>query len=172
MFEQNKISCHMAQSNLRDECWNLLTACLHLDIFNCSTDLKRIQTSHHLFRDFGANKNVTTCWSGGRVQVWIQVWALASQLAITPEDYSRRQSKVLNFWLLNEWPTSLGSTLAQLGRVRWVPESTNTGNFWVSGSHGWQQPAHLKKTCFHSCNTDSGLESKMFWSFFIKFDAL
>ena len=33
------------------------------------TDLKRIQTPHSLFWDFGADKTFTTRWSGGRVQV-------------------------------------------------------------------------------------------------------
>ena len=67
-----------------------------------STDLARIQTSqcaHSLFWDLGAEKTFTTHWSGGRVQVWVQVWAPAlpaSHLAIHPEGYSRRQSKVLS----------------------------------------------------------------------------
>ena len=44
------------------------------------TDLKRIQTPHTLFWDFGADKTFTTSWSGCRVQVWVhcQVWALKS----------------------------------------------------------------------------------------------
>ena len=60
-----------------------------------STDLKSIQTPHSLFRDFGAGKTIKTRWTGGRNQVWVQVRASACHLAITPEGYSRRQSKVL-----------------------------------------------------------------------------
>ena len=37
---------------------------------------------------------VSTRWSGCRVQVWVQVWAPAGHLAITPEGCSRRQSKI------------------------------------------------------------------------------
>ena len=33
------------------------------------TDLKRIQAPHNLCCDFGGYKTLTTCWSGGRVQV-------------------------------------------------------------------------------------------------------
>ena len=36
-----------------------------------------------------------SCCSGGRVQVWVQIRAPAGHLAITPEGYLRRQSKVL-----------------------------------------------------------------------------
>ena len=58
------------------------------------TDLKRIETPHSLCCDFGGYKTFTTRWSGGRVQVWVQVRAPAGHLAITPEGCSRRQSKV------------------------------------------------------------------------------
>ena len=59
------------------------------------TDLKTIRTPHSLFRDFQADTTFTTRWSGGRVQVWAQVWVPAGHLAIIPEDYFRKQSKVL-----------------------------------------------------------------------------
>ena len=49
------------------------------------TDLKRIQTPHSLYCDFGGYKGFTTCWSGGKVQVWVQVWAPACHLAISPK---------------------------------------------------------------------------------------
>ena len=48
-----------------------------------------------LFRDFWADKTFPTRWSGGRVQVWVQVWAPASHLAITLKGFFRRQLKVL-----------------------------------------------------------------------------
>ena len=73
------------------------------------TDLKGIQTPHSLFRDFGSDKTLTTRWSGGRVQVWVQVWTPAGQLAIFQD-----------------------SALAQHG---WVGQaSTNTVSSLVRGS--------------------------------------
>ena len=62
-------------------------------IFGISNGLKRIQTPHSLCCDFGGYKTSTTRWSGGRVQVWVQVWAPACHLAISlkgvPEDDRR-----------------------------------------------------------------------------------
>ena len=49
------------------------------------TDLKRIEIPHSLCCDFGGYKTFTTRWSGGRVQVWVQVWAPACHLAISPK---------------------------------------------------------------------------------------
>ena len=51
-------------------------------ILSSSTDLKRIQTPHSLFRDFRADKTFTTGLSGGRVQVWLLIWAPAVHLAM------------------------------------------------------------------------------------------
>ena len=48
------------------------------------TDLKRIETPHSLYCDFGGCKTFTTCWSGSTVQVWVQVQAPACHLAISP----------------------------------------------------------------------------------------
>ena len=65
--------------------------------------LSIILTPHSLFWDLGADNPLHNpldrlhCRS--RVQVWVQlvqVWAPADHLAITPEGYSRRQSKVLS----------------------------------------------------------------------------
>ena len=47
------------------------------------TDFKRIETPHSLCCDFGGYKTFTTRWSGGRVQVWVQVRAPAGHLAIS-----------------------------------------------------------------------------------------
>ena len=85
-----------------------------------------------------------------RVQVWVQVQAPASHLAITPESHSRRQWKVLI--AKNQWASYLGSAPAQLGLVRLA--STNTARFPVSYSRFGPLPAHLRKTCYHLCNTD------------------
>ena len=62
-------------------------------------------------------------------------------------------------WLQNQWPSSWGRALAQLGRVGRA--STNTGRFRVGGSRCGPRQARLRKTCYHSCDTDSVRESKM-----------
>ena len=49
------------------------------------TDLKRIQTPYSLCCDFGGDKTFPIRWWGGRVQVWVQVWAPAGHLAISPK---------------------------------------------------------------------------------------
>ena len=65
---------------------------------------------------FRADKTSATHWSGGRVQVWVQVRAPAGQLAFkfTPEGYSRKQSKVLT---AKSTAKLLGRAQAQLGRL-------------------------------------------------------
>ena len=140
--------------SLADEGWYRLSAVLNFGVFNKP---KRIQTPHSLFWDFWADKTSRTRWSGGRVQVWVQVRAPAGQWQslpnAIPED-SRR------FWLQNQWLSSLGHALAQLGRVGRA--RSNTGRFWVGDSHCWQRQARLRKTCYHSCDTDSVHESKKF----------
>ena len=73
--------------------WGLIYSQWSISAF--LTDLKRFQTPHSLFWDFRANKSFPTSWSGGRLEVWVQVWAPAGHPEITPEGYSRRQSKVL-----------------------------------------------------------------------------
>ena len=78
------------------------------------TNLKRIQTPHSLCCDFGGYKTFTTRWSGGRVQVWVQVWAPASHLAISlkavPEGNQR-------FTGQNQQPSSWGHFPALLALV-------------------------------------------------------
>ena len=68
----------------------ILLCTLKFCISNCSnlasvTVSKRIETPHSLCCDFGGYKTFTTRWSGGTVQVWVQVWAPASDLAISPK---------------------------------------------------------------------------------------
>ena len=46
--------------------------------------LQKNQYLHSLFSDFGADRNITTRWSGARLQDWVQVLAPAGHLAITP----------------------------------------------------------------------------------------
>ena len=55
-------------------------------------------------------------------------------------------------------PSPWGYAPAQLGRVGRA--SINTGLFRVCGSRCGQLPAPLRKTCDHSCDTDSVQESK------------
>ena len=59
-----------------------------------TTDLKRFQTPHDLFRNIGAENTSTTLWSDGRVQVWVHIRAPAGHLAITAEGYSRIQKTI------------------------------------------------------------------------------
>ena len=62
------------------------------------------------------------------------------------------------FWLPNQWQSSWGHVpalpVAQLGRAG--RESTSTGRFRVGGSRCGPRPARarLRKTCYHSCDTD------------------
>ena len=57
-------------------------------------------------------------------------------------------------------PSSWGRSPALLARVGQA--STNTGRFRVSSSRCGLQPARLKKTCHHSCDTDSVQDSTRF----------
>ena len=66
----------------------------------------------------------------------------------------------LRFRGQNQQPSSLGSSPALLGLVGWA--STNTGRFQAGYSRCWQLPVGLRKTCYHSCYTDSVQESKRF----------
>ena len=69
-----------------------VTAVLNICVFNWP---KKNSNSLLIILDFVAEKSFTICWSGCRVQVHIQVQGPACHLAITPEGYSRRQSKAL-----------------------------------------------------------------------------
>ena len=113
-----------------------------------STDLKRIQTPHSLFWGFGADKTSTTHWSGCRVQVWVQIWAPACHLAIIPEGYSRRQSKVLT-------AKSMAKLLGPCSCTAWAGW-THEHKHRVFPSR-WQllrAATGLRKTCYHSWGTD------------------
>ena len=142
------------------QCWawalEMLNAWLK---FGISNGLKKNWNSAHwhLCCDFGGYDTFTTRWSGGRVQVRVQVWAPACHMAISlkavPEDNRRFRGQ-------NQLPSSWGRApawLAQVGRA-----STNTGRFRVSGSRCGPRQARLRKTCYHSCDTDSVQESTRF----------
>ena len=105
-------------------------SCLQFWIFNRQWPEKNLNFWHRLFWDFRADKTFSTRWSGGRVQVWVQVWAPAGHLTIiiTPEGYSRRKSKGLNAKsmavLLGQrsgtaWAASSSTGHLQVGRSRW-----------------------------------------------------
>ena len=79
------------------------------------TDLKRTETPHSLCCDFGGYKTFTTRWSGGRVQVWVQVWAPACHLAISPKAVPEGNWK---FRGLNHRPSSWGRFPALHARGR------------------------------------------------------
>ena len=62
--------------------------------------------------------------------------------------------------MANQCPSSWGSSPAQLELVRLA--STNAGCFRMGSSSCWQWQALLRKTCYHSCNTDSVWQSTRF----------
>ena len=104
-----------------------------------------------------AIKPLQTCWSGGRVQVLVQVLAPACHLAISPIGVPEGNRR---FRGQNQLPSSWGSSPALLVLVG--QESTNTGRFLVCCSCCWHQLALLRKTCYHSCDADSDQESTRF----------
>ena len=86
------------------------------------TDLKGIETPHSLCCDLGGYKTFTTRWSGGRVQVWVQVWAPPCHLATSPKAVPEGYQRFLG---QNQLPSSWGRSPALLARVGRA--STNTG---------------------------------------------
>ena len=110
-----------------------------------------------LFWGFGAVKTSTTHWSDGRVQVWVQVRAPAYPCRSSGKLWQSLPKAIREdnrrMWLQYQWPSAWGRAPAQLGRVGRA--SANTGRFLVGGSRCGPRPVRLKKTCFHSCDTDS-----------------
>ena len=118
------------------------------------TDPKRIQTPHSLFWDFWADKSFTTCWSGCRVQGWVQVQAPACHLAITPEGCSRRQLKVYWFRGQNQWLSSWGRAPALLALVRLASRFFCIGNEismeWTGSCCQPKPRPCFAQSCYHS----------------------
>ena len=108
----------------------------------------------------GGYKTVTTRLSGGRVQVWVQVWAPASHLAISPKAVLEGNRRLGG---QNRRPSSWGHSPALLSRVRRA--STNTGRFQVGCSRCGPRQARMRKTCYYSCDTESVQESTRFQCF-------
>ena len=111
-------------------CYSKAVQWLRVDIVSAMSsistvwkNLKRIQTPHSLFWDFRADKTFTIRRSGCRVQVW----APACHFEITPEGYSRRQSKVLT-----------AKSMAKL----WGPRS---GRAWAGGTGERKHSAFLSR---------------------------
>ena len=123
-----------------------------------STDIKRVQTQHTLFRvselillynslvrrqssSLSPSSNLNPCLSSGNSS-----WRL----------FQKSQEKTIE-----------GFDCKINGRARGLVglASKNTGHFWVSGSRCWPRQACLRKNCYHSCKTHLVLESKMFWCF-------
>ena len=121
----------------------------HLSSISAFLTNLKTQCPHSIFRDFRADKTFTACWSGCRVQVWVQVQAWQLILKAFPEDNWR-------FWMQSQCLSSWGSALAQVGLV-WLA-SMNIGCFWVCCSHCWLQEALLRNKGYHSCFTE--LESQ------------
>ena len=120
-------------------------------------DLKRIQTPHSLF---GASEQKKPSQPVGQAaelkfeskfEPLLVIWQ--SLPKTVPEDNRRFRGQ-------NQRPSSWGSALAQFGRVGRA--STNVGRFRVGGSLCGPRLARLRKTCYHSCDTNLVRESKRF----------
>ena len=108
-------------------------------------DLKEFQL--HTVYAVILDTTFTTCWSGGRVQVWDQVWAPACHLAISLKAIPGGNSR---FGGQKQRPSSWGSFPALLVQVGQA--STNMGCFLVRGSCCWPQQACLRTNCSSKVN--------------------
>ena len=122
--------------------------------------LKRIQTPHSLCCDFGGYKTFTTRWLGGRVQVWVQVWAPAGHLAISPKAVPEDNRR---FTRQNQRPSSWGCSLALLVLVRRA--STNTQGVFESETPNL---SHMKYDIWKLCSDQRCQDELWFsiWRFF------
>ena len=121
-------------TSLVDEGWQLHTAVLSFHTIDWT-----------LFWGFRADKTSTTHWSGGRVQVWVQVQAPAYQCLSSGNHSLKLLEKNRRFWLQYQWPSSWGrapAAPAQLGRVGRA--STNTGRFRVGSSLCWPRTSNTQ----------------------------
>ena len=110
-----------------------------------------------LFWGFWANKTSTTHWSGSRVQVWVQVWAPARHLAISPKavpEDNRRLNKILTVKINGQalWAALRHYLRGSERRAQTQGVSESAG---VSGTICWPQQARLRNTCYDFCNTHS-----------------
>ena len=106
-----------------------------------STDLKRNQTPHSLFRSFRADNPFQLVDQETEFNLESklkQVLAPVNHLAITPEGCSRRHSKVLT-------AKSLAKLLGQLSSTLWLVTRLNKGCYQVCSSHCWPQHACFRQ---------------------------
>ena len=86
----------------------------------------------------------------------------SSSLCLSSGNYSRRlfQKTIEGFECKVNGKALLDTLLHNLG---WLDgQAQNTRHFQVSGSGSWKRQACLRKTCYHSCDTDLVRESKRF----------
>ena len=130
-------------------------------------DLKRISTPHKLFRDFGADVTITTRWSGGRVQVQVQV-----SPCLSSGNHPRRlfQKTKANGQKTKAYIDHKASSLLSLAlraalrhSLGWSDRRAQTQCIQVGGSCCWPQQARLKETCYHSYDTEKILMLCKFW---------
>ena len=86
-------------------------------------------------------------------QVWVQVQAPADQCRSSDNHSRRLFEKTIEGFDCKINGQAFGAAPAQVGRVGRA--STNTGRFRVGGSRCGPRPVRLRKTCYHSCDTDS-----------------
>ena len=79
------------------------------------TLLRLAQIGISLCCGFRGDKTFTTRWSGGRVQVWVQIWAPVGHLAISPNAVPEGNRR---FRGQNQLSSSWGHSPALLERVR------------------------------------------------------
>ena len=113
-----------------------------------STDLKRIQTPHSSFWECRADKTFTAHWLKfkSKFKPLQVIWQSLPKGIL--DDNSR-------FWLQNQWQRSWGSTPAVSRVQHSLGWSDRLAQFQVCCSSCWQLPACLRKTCYHSFDTDS-----------------
>ena len=115
---------------------------------------------------FLSRETFITCWSGGRVQVWVQVRALP--LIWPGQSWSLFRKTNENFVCKINGP-ALGAALQQgLGRLDLQAQTQGPGCFLVDCSRRWQQLVRLRKQCYHSCYADLVWDSKRF-QWFVNF---
>ena len=101
-----------------------------------------IKSPHSLFRDFCVGQAASSSLSpSSRLQ---QLWAQANLLAITPEGYKARQSKLMN-------AKSMAELLGHCPVTTWAGQTgelANTGPFQLCGSRcGPRPPMKLARSC-------------------------
>ena len=116
----------------------------------------RFGISNRLKKNSNSSRLYSLCCD---FQNWVQVWAPACNLAISPKAVPEGNWK---FRGQEQWPSWWGSSAALLVWVRCSSTLANTWCFLVCCSRCKQLQACLRKTCYHSCDTHSVCKSKRF----------